>query len=70
MLFRSTSLSAARSLRGPGVMHPHGTVLSADAFARGVIRSGTDYSIYAQGMKGANFTSWHTRKLRGLTEFT
>ncbi|THG93134.1 hypothetical protein EW026_g8021 [Hermanssonia centrifuga] len=51
MLFRSTSLSAARSLRGPGVMHPHGTVLSADAFARGVIRSGTDYSIYAQGMK-------------------
>ena len=31
--------------------HPHGSVISADAFARGVIRSGTDYSVYADGAR-------------------
>ncbi|KAJ3524153.1 hypothetical protein NMY22_g11128 [Coprinellus aureogranulatus] len=51
MLFRSTSLqpiqgfyTAPHTVR---VRSPHGNVLSSDAFARGVIRSGTDYAVYA-----------------------
>ena len=51
MLFRSTSLEPIQAyytvphrLR---VRNPHGNILSSDAFARGVIRSGTDYSVYA-----------------------
>lgn len=51
MLFRSTSLQPLQAYytapRTARVRHPHGNVLSSDAFARGVIRSGTDYSVYA-----------------------
>ena len=44
--------------------HPHGNVLSADAFARGVIRSGTDYSVYtAVGMRGLDFAFYKGRSL-------
>ena len=52
MLFRTSSLTAARSFTTKGVQHPHGNVLSADAFARGVIRSGTDFSVFAKGIPG------------------
>lgn len=52
LLFRSSSLAAARSFAADGVIHPHGNVLSQDAFARGVIRSRTDYEVYTQGIKG------------------
>lgn len=51
MLFRS-SLAAARTFNSKNVPHPHGNALSADAFARGVIRSGTDYSVYVYGIPG------------------
>lgn len=51
MLFRSTSLEPIQSYyAAPSklrVRSPHGNVLSSDAFARGVIRSGTDFSVYA-----------------------
>ena len=51
MLFRSTSLdpieqgyhAAPHSFR---VRAPHGNVFSSDAFSRGAIKSGTDYSVY------------------------
>ncbi|TFK21946.1 putative zinc metalloprotease [Coprinopsis marcescibilis] len=50
ILFRATSLLPLKAyddvphqLR---VRHPHANVLSSDAFARGVIKSGTDYSVY------------------------
>lgn len=52
MLFRTSSLSAARSFGSKGVRHPHGNVLSADAFARGVIRSRTDFSVFSKGIPG------------------
>ncbi|KAJ3536744.1 hypothetical protein NM688_g6793 [Phlebia brevispora] len=52
MMFRATSLSAARSFGASSIKHPHGSVLSSDAFARGVIRSGTDYEVFAQGIEG------------------
>lgn len=32
----------------PHIPHPHANVLSADAYARGVIRSSTDYQVYNQ----------------------
>ncbi|KAI0688998.1 hypothetical protein BC835DRAFT_1441523 [Cytidiella melzeri] len=51
LLFRSTSLAAARSFNAEGVTHPHGNVLSADAFALGFIRSATDYEVFARGVK-------------------
>ncbi|OCH89411.1 Zn-dependent exopeptidase [Obba rivulosa] len=52
LVFRSTSLGAARAFAARAVSHPHGNVLSADAFARGVIKSATDYEVYAKGIKG------------------
>ncbi|KAG5636860.1 hypothetical protein H0H81_006612 [Sphagnurus paluster] len=49
ILFRGTSTKPLRAFLHKNVPHPHGTVLAADAFARGIIRSGTDYSVYTDG---------------------
>jgi hypothetical protein len=41
---------------------PHANVITSDAFARGVIRSGTDYTVYEQaGMKGLDFAFYRGR---------
>ncbi|KAF8655629.1 hypothetical protein AX16_002983 [Volvariella volvacea WC 439] len=48
MLFRATSTEPLHAFHIP---HPHANVLSADAFARGVIRSGTDYSVYTTPLR-------------------
>lgn len=46
-MFRASSTSSVKSFRNTKLVpHPHANVLSSDAFARGVIRSGTDYSVY------------------------
>ncbi|KAJ6618853.1 hypothetical protein B0H10DRAFT_1794655 [Mycena sp. CBHHK59/15] len=60
LLFRATSTPALRSFHVP---HPHGNVLSADAFARGVVRSGTDYTVYTQGagMEGLDLAFYKGR---------
>jgi hypothetical protein len=59
LLFRGTSTPALSSFRVP---HPHGNVLSADAFARGVIRSGTDYTVYTgAGMDGLDLAFYKGR---------
>ncbi|KAF8205720.1 hypothetical protein K438DRAFT_520214 [Mycena galopus ATCC 62051] len=59
LLFRGTSAPALRSFHVP---HPHGNVLSADAFARGVVRSGTDYSVYTgAGMGGLDLAFYQGR---------
>ncbi|KAJ7681779.1 hypothetical protein B0H17DRAFT_942691 [Mycena rosella] len=65
LLFRGTSTPALRSFHVP---HPHGNVLSSDAFSRGVIRSGTDYTVYTgAGMEGLDLafyrkrSSYHTK---------
>lgn len=48
ILFRATSTSPVRAFRNTKLVpHPHANVLSSDAFARGLIRSGTDFSVYA-----------------------
>ncbi|KAH7911326.1 hypothetical protein BJ138DRAFT_937247 [Hygrophoropsis aurantiaca] len=62
MMFRATSGVPLRSWSGSYVPHPHANVISADAFARGVIRSGTDYSVYEQGgMNGLDFAFYRGR---------
>ncbi|KAJ7137774.1 hypothetical protein C8R44DRAFT_660823 [Mycena epipterygia] len=59
LLFRGTSTPALRSFRVP---HPHGNVLSSDAFSRGVIRSGTDYTVYTgAGMEGLDLAFYKGR---------
>lgn len=42
---------------------PHANVLSADAFKRGAIRSGTDYSVYTEGahMQGLDLAFYKGR---------
>lgn len=45
MLFRTTDLQVARAYgQSP---HPFGSVVAANAFERGVIKSGTDYQVFA-----------------------
>lgn len=48
------------------VPHPHANVMSSDAFARGFIRSGTDYSVYTtsgprKGMDGLDLAFYKGR---------
>ncbi|KIJ55609.1 hypothetical protein M422DRAFT_151554 [Sphaerobolus stellatus SS14] len=62
MLFRTSSLSVTEAFTG--VTHPHGSSLSADAFATGLIRSATDYSIYQDaGIKGLDLAFYQRRSL-------
>jgi len=48
------------------VPHPHANVLSSDAFSRGLIRSGTDFSVYTGpgahgGMEGLDLAFYKGR---------
>ncbi|KAI0919190.1 hypothetical protein AcW1_003359 [Taiwanofungus camphoratus] len=52
ILFRSTSIAPTRSFLSGAISHPQADVLTGDAFARGVVRSATDYQVYARGLKG------------------
>lgn len=54
ILFRATSTTPVRALARNRTLlrHPHANVLSSDAFARGLIRSGTDFSVYTAGRGG------------------
>lgn len=62
MLFRTSSTSVTRAF--VDVPHPHGSVLSSDAFARGLIRSGTDFSVYVtEGLKGLDLAFYRRRSL-------
>ncbi|TCD67779.1 hypothetical protein EIP91_011965 [Steccherinum ochraceum] len=53
LVFRATNLGPAQAFASEDVDHPSANVLGADAFAQGVIRSRTDFQVYAQGIKGA-----------------
>ncbi|KXN82659.1 hypothetical protein AN958_02336 [Leucoagaricus sp. SymC.cos] len=67
LVFRSTSLAPVSAFKNKDVPRPHGNVLSADAFARGLVRSGTDYEVYAKGvnaetaMEGVDFAFYQRR---------
>ncbi|KAG1793225.1 hypothetical protein EV424DRAFT_1606114 [Suillus variegatus] len=59
LLFRTTSRAPLASW---STSRPHANVITADAFSRGVIRSGTDYSVYEQaGLKGLDFAFYRGR---------
>ncbi|KDR69787.1 hypothetical protein GALMADRAFT_160277 [Galerina marginata CBS 339.88] len=67
ILFRATSTSPVRSFHDSKLVpHPHANVLSSDAFSRGLIRSGTDFSVYAgpgshAGMEGLDLAFYKGR---------
>lgn len=50
LLFRASSTDPVRSFKNRDIAHPHGNVISADAFSTGVIKSGTDYAVYNLGL--------------------
>jgi hypothetical protein len=61
ILFRTTDLEAAQAYaKSP---HPFGTVIAADAFKRGVIRSGTDYTVFHDffGQRGMDIAFYSPR---------
>ncbi|KDN39216.1 hypothetical protein RSAG8_08987, partial [Rhizoctonia solani AG-8 WAC10335] len=67
MLFRTSSFDVTTAFRA--VSHPHGSSLSNDAFKRGLIRSGTDFSVYEEaGMRGLDL-AFYRRRARYHTVF-
>ncbi|CAE6536705.1 unnamed protein product [Rhizoctonia solani] len=67
MLFRTSSFDVTAAFRG--VSRPHGSSLSNDAFKRGLIRSGTDFSVYEEaGMRGLDL-AFYRRRARYHTVF-
>lgn len=61
MLFRTTDLQAAKAYsKSP---HPFGSVIAANAFERGVIKSATDYEIYGNiyGQRGMDIAFYEPR---------
>ncbi|KAG8980896.1 hypothetical protein FRB90_007418, partial [Tulasnella sp. 427] len=60
LLFRTSTTGVTKAFRS--VRAPHGTVLSADAFKRRVVRSGTDFEVYDKaGMKGLDLAFYRKR---------
>ncbi|KAI0827758.1 hypothetical protein BC628DRAFT_1317988 [Trametes gibbosa] len=51
LVFRSTAYGPAQFLRSKYVKHPHASIVTSEAFSTGMIRSTTDYEIYAHGVK-------------------
>jgi hypothetical protein len=51
LLFRSTSIAPLLSY-SRSVPHSHTSIIAADAFAAGVIKSGTDFSVYSNRENG------------------
>ncbi|CAE6427113.1 unnamed protein product [Rhizoctonia solani] len=67
ILFRSSSFDVTAAFRA--VSRPHGSSLSSDAFKRGLIRSGTDFSVYEEaGMRGLDL-AFYRRRARYHTVF-
>ncbi|KAK7060893.1 hypothetical protein VNI00_000626 [Paramarasmius palmivorus] len=56
LAFRATGESVMRAYRKGGNGNVHANVLSADAFQRGLVRSGTDYQVYTDNnrMRGVD----------------
>ena len=60
LLLRATSTKMAKAFSK--VQHPHGNAISADAFARGVVKSSTDYTVYtAAKLQGLDFSFYRRR---------
>jgi Peptidase family M28 len=62
VLFRTSSNTVTQAFTN--VPHPHGSVVSSDVFARGLIQSGTDFSVYqTNGMRGLDLAFYKRRSL-------
>ncbi|PFH61079.1 hypothetical protein XA68_18287 [Ophiocordyceps unilateralis] len=61
MLFRTTDLETAKAYSGSP--HPFGSVVAANAFEQGIIRSDTDYSVFAKvfGQRGMDIAFYQPR---------
>ncbi|SRR5258708_1983323 len=60
LLFRASNAQVTRAFKA--APHPHGNTISDDGFKRGLVRSGTDYSVYEQfGMKGLDLAFYQPR---------
>lgn len=61
LLFRMTDLEAAQAYAA--TPHPFGSVVAANAFERGVIKSDTDYSVFASvyGQRGLDIAFYEPR---------
>lgn len=61
VLFRTTDLQAAKAYSTSP--HPFGSVIAANAFERGYIRSGTDYEVFYEnfGMRGLDIAFYNPR---------
>lgn len=61
ILFRATDLEVAKAYAGSP--HPFGSSVAADAFERGVIKSGTDYSVFFDifGQRGVDIAFYSPR---------
>lgn len=60
-LFRSTDTEVTKAYaKSP---HPFGTVIGADGFKQGFIRSGTDYAVFQEtlGLRGLDVAFWYPR---------
>ncbi len=65
LLFRGTTLAPVRAFTSSALSHPHANVLSADAFARGLVRSRTDYQVFSQGVPGKFYAHlFHVLRLK------
>ena len=60
LLLRATSTRFTRAFSK--AKHPHGNVISLDAFARGVVKSGTDYSVYTDASLGGLDLSFYKQR--------
>ncbi|KAJ1329093.1 M28 family peptidase [Microdochium nivale] len=60
-IFRTTDAQVTSAYKS--VRHPFGTVISSDAFGLGVIRSGTDFSIFVDsyGLRGLDMAFYRPR---------
>jgi hypothetical protein len=59
-LFRSTDTEVTRAYGK--AQHPYGTVMSADGFSLGFVRSETDYIVFrAEGFRGLDLAFWEPR---------
>ncbi|KAF8337945.1 uncharacterized protein EI90DRAFT_3279558 [Cantharellus anzutake] len=60
LLFRSSNAKVTKAFKA--APHPHGNTISDDGFKRGLVRSGTDYSVYeASGMRGLDLAFYKPR---------
>ncbi|KAH8119687.1 Zn-dependent exopeptidase [Phellopilus nigrolimitatus] len=66
LLLRATATHHARAWSA--VAHPHGLVASADAFARGVVKSATDYSVYTAAARGGIDFSFYRQRSKYHTK--